>query len=171
MRSNGAIRGGPRRWRNDRRVDEPVPRPKVGRHPRLVSEHAFDKLRLLDCTFAAFDAGLSTDDPASLMDRFLQAMGRSPHPLYLFIDEYDNFTNDLIARGDHPMYRDVVHASGFVREFYKTVKEGAARGVIPRIFMTGVSPVTLDDLTSGFNVTSNISLDEDFNALAGFTTE
>ena len=120
---------------------------------------------------AAFESGLSTDDPASLMDRFLQAMGRSPHPLYLFIDEYDNFTNDLIARGDHRTYHDLVHASGFVREFYKTVKEGAARGTIPRIFMTGVSPVTLDDLTSGFNITSNISLHRDFNALAGFTTE
>jgi hypothetical protein len=64
------------------------------------------------------------------MDRFLQAMRRSPHPLYLLIDEYDNFTNDLIARGDHQTYRDLVHASGFVREFYKTVKEGTALGVI-----------------------------------------
>ena len=120
---------------------------------------------------ASFDAGLSTDAPASLMSRFLVAMGRSPHPLYLMVDEYDNFTNDLIARGDHETYRHVVHASGFVREFYKTIKEGAARGTIPRIFMTGVSPVTLDDLTSGFNITSNISLHEDFTTLAGFTTE
>jgi hypothetical protein len=120
---------------------------------------------------AAFASGRSTDEPASLMDRFLQAMGRSPLPLYLFIDEYDNFTNDLIARGDHETYRDLVHASGFVREFYKTVKEGAARGGIPRIFMTGVSPVTLDDLTSGFNITKNISLHPDFNALAGFTAD
>ncbi len=120
---------------------------------------------------AAFEEGRSTDWPASLMDRFLQAMRRSPHPLYLIVDEYDNFTNDIIARGDHAMYRDLVHASGFVREFYKTVKEGTALGVIARIFMTGVSPVTLDDLTSGFNITSNISLHEDFNAFAGFTRE
>ncbi|MCC6555892.1 MAG: AAA family ATPase [Polyangiaceae bacterium] len=120
---------------------------------------------------AAFEAGRSTDEPASLLDRFLQAMRRSPYPLYLLIDEYDNFTNDLIARGDHRTYRDLVHASGFVREFYKTVKEGTALGIIGRIFMTGVSPVTLDDLTSGFNITSNISLHEDFNAFAGFTAE
>lgn len=120
---------------------------------------------------AGFEAGRSTDDPASLMHRFLQAMARSPHRLYLFVDEYDNFTNDLIARGDHRMYHDLVHASGFVREFYKTVKEGTALGTVSRIFMTGVSPVTLDDLTSGFNITSNISLHEDFNAFAGFTTE
>ncbi len=126
---------------------------------------------ILPEVIAAFDAGVSANDPASLMDRFLKALSRSPHPLYLFVDEYDNFTNDLIARGDHRMYRDIVHASGFVREFYKTVKEGAALGTIRRIFMTGVSPVTLDDLTSGFNITSNISLHEDFNALAGFTTD
>ena len=120
---------------------------------------------------AAFEAGHSTDEPATLMYRFLLAMHQSPHPLYLLIDEYDNFTNDLIARGDHETYRGIVHASGFVREFYKTVKEGTALGIIPRIFMTGVSPVTLDDLTSGFNITSNISLDEDFNTFAGFTAE
>ena len=143
-------------------------------HNRLLNNlrEFLDRYRtILPEVVAAFDAGRSTDDPASLMDRFLKAMSRSPHPLYLFVDEYDNFTNDLIARGDHQTYRDLVHASGFVREFYKTIKEGAARGVLPRIFMTGVSPVTLDDLTSGFNITSNVSLDEDFNALAGFTTE
>jgi len=119
----------------------------------------------------AFDAGVSTDTPASLMSRFLNAMQRSPCPLYLLIDEYDNFTNDLIARGDHATYRAAVHASGFVREFYKVLKWGTATGVVGRIFMTGVSPVTLDDLTSGFNITSNVSLDEDLNALCGFTSE
>lgn len=118
---------------------------------------------------AAFDAGLSTDAPASLMKRFLDAMQRSPHPLYILIDEYDNFTNDLIARGDHQIYHDLIHASGFVREFYKTIKEGTATGVVGRILMTGVSPITLDDLTSGFNITSNVTLDADLNTLCGFT--
>jgi len=120
---------------------------------------------------AAFDASQSTEAPASLMSRFFQAMRLSPHPLYVLIDEYDNFTNDLIARGDHASYRAVVHASGFVRELYKTLKEGTATGVVGRIFLTGVSPVTLDDLTSGFNITKNISLHEDFNALCGFVAE
>src|SRR5277367_1399418 len=117
---------------------------------------------------AAFDEGVSTDAPASLMDRFLTAMRRSPYRLYLLVDEYDNFTNDLIALGAHEAYRSAVHASGFVREFYKTVKEGTATGVVGRIFMTGVSPVTLDDLTSGFNITGNVSLDADLNTLCGF---
>ena len=143
-------------------------------HDRLHNKitRFLDRYRdVLPEVVAGFEAGRSTGEPASLMDRFLQAMGRSSHRLYLFVDEYDNFTNDLIARGDHRMYHDLVHASGFVREFYKTVKEGTALGIVSRIFMTGVSPVTLDDLTSGFNITSNISLHEDFNAFAGFTTE
>ncbi len=130
-----------------------------------------DRYRLhMPEVIAAFDAGASAPDPASLMSRFLMAMGRSPHPLYLLIDEYDNFTNDIIARGDHHTYHAAVHASGFVREFYKTIKEGTATGIIGRILMTGVSPVTLDDLTSGFNIMSNVSLDDDLNALAGFTS-
>jgi hypothetical protein len=126
---------------------------------------------LLPEVVAAFDAAQSTDAPASLMSRFLLAMDRSPYPLYILIDEYDNFTNDLIARGDHETYRSVIHASGFVRELYKTIKEGTSLGVVRRILMTGVSPVTLDDLTSGFNITSNVTLDEDLNALCGFTSE
>lgn len=118
---------------------------------------------------SAFEDGLSTDAPASLMKRFLDAMQRSAHPLYILIDEYDNFTNDLIARGDHDIYHDIIHASGFVREFYKTIKEGTATGVVGRILMTGVSPITLDDLTSGFNITANVTLDADLNTLCGFT--
>jgi len=155
-------------------TDQGVDQLRAVFHSRLNNalRRFLDRYRaLLPGVVRAFDAGLSMDDPASLMDRFLQAIGQSPHPLYVFVDEYDNFTNDLIARGDHKTYRALVHASGFVREFYKTLKEGAARGTIPRIFLTGVSPVTLDDLTSGFNITKNISLHEDFNALAGFTTE
>jgi hypothetical protein len=69
-------------------------------------------------------------------------MAQSPHRLYLLVDEYDNFANDLIARGDHDTYRTAVHASGFVRELYKTIKEGTATGVVARIFMTGVAPIT-----------------------------
>jgi hypothetical protein len=120
---------------------------------------------------AAFDEGRSTDSPALLLSRFLHAMQESPLKLYVIIDEYDNFTNDLIARGDHETYRAAVHTNGFVREFYKVLKWGTAVGVVRRILMTGVSPVTLDDLTSGFNIASNVTLDEDLNAMCGFTSE
>lgn len=118
---------------------------------------------------AAVRADLEQDlEPAVLVKRLLYPIAASGERLYVVIDEYDNFTNDLIARGEHQVYRDILHASGFVREFYKALKEGTAIGAVERIFMTGVSPGTLDDLTSGFNITRNLSLDPDFAALCGF---
>lgn len=85
-------------------------------------------------------------------------------PIYLVIDEYDNFTNSLIRASGHDPYRMITHGVGFYRTWFKQFK-----GCVDRIFMTGVSPVTMDDLTSGFNIAANISQDEDFNAMLGFT--
>ena len=85
-------------------------------------------------------------------------------PAYLVIDEYDNFTNDLIRSAGSDPYRSITHGTGFYRRWFKTFKSS-----FDRIFMTGVSPVTMDDLTSGFNIAANISQDEDFNAMLGFT--
>ena len=85
-------------------------------------------------------------------------------PIYLVIDEYDNFTNALIRTSGNDPYRSITHGTGFYREWFKKFK-----GSVDRIFMTGVSPVTMDDLTSGFNIAANISQDEDFNAMLGFT--
>ncbi len=87
-------------------------------------------------------------------------------PLYLFIDEYDNFTNSLIRSAGKDPYRTITHGTGFYREWFKLFK-----GNFDRIFMTGVSPVTLDDLTSGFNIATNISQDRRFNAMLGFSEE
>ena len=87
-------------------------------------------------------------------------------PLYLIIDEYDNFTNELIRSSGKDPYREITHGAGFYRNWFKLFK-----GDFDRIFMTGVSPVTMDDLTSGFNIAANISQDEDFNAMLGFTFE
>ena len=87
-------------------------------------------------------------------------------PIYLIIDEYDNFTNSLMRSAGKEPYRSIPHGTGFYREWFKKFK-----GSVDRIFMTGVSPVTMDDLTSGFNIAANVSQDEDFNAMLGFTTE
>ena len=87
-------------------------------------------------------------------------------PIYLIIDEYDNFTNALIRSSGKEPYRSITHGTGFYREWFKKFK-----GSVDRIFMTGVSPVTMDDLTSGFNIASNVSQDEDFNAMLGFSAE
>ena len=85
-------------------------------------------------------------------------------PLYLIIDEYDNFTNQMIRATGVEDYREITHGAGFYRNWFKKFK-----GEFDRIFMTGVSPVTMDDLTSGFNIAANLTLDADFNAALGFT--
>jgi len=90
--------------------------------------------------------------------------------VYLIIDEYDHFANDIIAMGDSEFYREIVRASGFVRDFYETLKIGT-ESVIDRIFITGISPIMLDDLTSGFNIALNVTMDLSLNEMLGFTEE
>ena len=86
--------------------------------------------------------------------------------LYLIIDEYDNFTNVVLNEHGEKVYWALTHARGFYREIFKVFK-----GMFTRIFMTGVSPVTLDDLTSGFNIGWHISTKPAFNQMLGFSTE
>ena len=88
------------------------------------------------------------------------------YQLYLIVDEYDNFTNSVLNQHGESVYRALTHASGFYREIFKVFK-----GMFARIFMTGVSPVTLDDLTSGFNIGWLISTKAKFNQMLGFSTE
>lgn len=84
--------------------------------------------------------------------------------LYLIIDEYDNFTNVVLNEESEGVYHAITHASGFYREVFKKFK-----GMFERIFMIGVSPVTLDDLSSGFNIGWNISTEPIFNMMLGFS--
>lgn len=84
--------------------------------------------------------------------------------LYLIIDEYDNFTNVVLNEEGEGVYHAITHASGFYREVFKKFK-----GMFERIFMIGVSPVTLDDLSSGFNIGWNISTEPLFNMMLGFS--
>ena len=88
------------------------------------------------------------------------------YKLYLIIDEYDNFTNIVLNEHGEKVYWALTHASGFYRDIFKLFK-----GMFDRIFMTGVSPVTLDDLTSGFNIGWHISTKPAFNQMLGFSTE
>jgi Predicted AAA-ATPase/PD-(D/E)XK nuclease superfamily len=93
-----------------------------------------------------------------------------PHKVYLLIDEYDHFANELLSF-DIKRFKSDVSQNGFVRKFYESFKTATGEGVIERIFITGVSPVTLDSLTSGFNISDNISLNPIFHELMGFTHE
>lgn len=91
--------------------------------------------------------------------------------IYLFIDEYDHFTNDILSDPNRLKdYESETHGEGYFRKFFNTVKAGT-ESAIERCFVTGVSPVTMDDVTSGFNIGTNYSLSFEFNELMGFTEE
>ena len=110
--------------------------------------------------FLAAEKGL---DKLHMLDARARRLG---YPLYLIIDEYDNFTNVVLNEQGNEIYHAITHASGFYRDAFKNYK-----GMFDRIFMTGVSPVTLDDLTSGFNIGWNISTNPFFNGMLGFSEE
>ena len=97
----------------------------------------------------------------------IQSEARSKgYPLYLIIDEYDNFTNTVLNEQGEDVHWAITHAEGFYRDIFKKFK-----GSFERIFMMGVSPVTLDDVTSGYNIGWHISTKEEFNQMLGFSTE
>ena len=101
------------------------------------------------------------------------AVAATGHPLYLLIDEYDNFANELMPRGhraiDEDHYRALVHGEGLLKTVFKSVKAAAEEGRLDRVFMTGVSPVVLADLSSGYNVAKDISQRAQCLDLCGFT--
>ena len=103
------------------------------------------------------------------LDYLYQACERAEQKIYLFIDEYDHFTNAILSDIDS-LHRDIneTHGEGYLRAFFNKVKTGTDSS-IKRCFITGVSPVTMDDLTSGFNIGTNYSLTSEFNEMMGFT--
>ena len=108
---------------------------------------------------------------AKLNELFLYA-GDHGILLYVLIDEYDNFANTVLAYHGTEAYQSFTHGGGFYRNFFATLKDGAGQsGGLERMFITGVSPITMDDVTSGFNIGKNISLHPEFNDLLGFTEE
>jgi hypothetical protein len=89
--------------------------------------------------------------------------------LYIIIDEYDNFANQLITSHQDQLYRELTADDSFFKNFFKTLKNGAKEGTIGRTFITGVLPITIDDLSSGFNIADFLTLKEKFETMMGFT--
>jgi len=110
--------------------------------------------------------------PADLLDTCFTAIKkRLPNSkVYILIDEYDHFANELIAFHLED-FKEIVGRNGFVRKFFETIKEESRNGLVERMFATGVSPITLDSLTSGFNIAKKISTDIDFHNMMGFTEQ
>jgi len=116
---------------------------------------------------------VNPEDGLASLQSLLSAVSRTPHKLYLLVDEYDNFANEVMIsplRGTH-RYEELVESEGTLKTFFKAVKEGAEGRGLDRVFLTGVSPVVLSDITSGYNVAKDITHRDEYHDLCGFTAE
>ncbi len=110
----------------------------------------------------------SIDSPEDMMKTFFSIIKGSK--IYLLIDEYDHFANSILAE-DLELFKKIVGKGGFVRSFYETIKAETQTGVVDRAFITGVTPITMDSMTSGFNIGDDMSTEERYNSMLGFTKE
>jgi len=101
------------------------------------------------------------------LQTLVNKLSRSDKRIYILIDEYDNFSNRLLAQAGTDAYRSLCHGTGFFKSFFSLLK--AKNKVITNILLTGVSPMTLDDVTSGFNIAENVSQNPQLATLCGFT--
>jgi len=116
---------------------------------------------------------LAAQEPNTLLIRLFERVYNQQHSgvmaekLYILIDEYDHFANELIAfRLEN--FKETVSRTGYVRKFYESIKTATGDGIVDRLFVTGVAPLTLDSMTSGFNIGSDISLERLFHKMMGF---
>ncbi len=108
------------------------------------------------------------NDAFTSLHRVLAAIEQTPYTLYLLVDEYDNFANEMMV-SDPQTYDDLVRSDGPFKRLFKWVKAALKGPVLDRLFLTGISPVVMSDVTSGMNVAENIYLYPELNSLCGFT--
>lgn len=137
-------------------------------------DHVNDQIR----EFVAYYQGylqhrptINPDNAISSLEQLASAVKLSGQEIYLLIDEYDNFANEVLMHdpSDQQRYWDLLEGEGIVKSLFKVIKGNASEGKISRVFITGVSPLVLSDVTSGYNVAISISLDSHFNTLCGIT--
>jgi hypothetical protein len=131
---------------------------------RNFAEHYHDQL--------AFPIVVVSEDALASFQSLLGAVKPTPYKLYLLIDEYDNFANEILMGGQgasRTRYESLLLGEGVLKAIFKTVKAAAAGWGLDRVFITGVAPIVLSDMTSGYNVAESIYLDPDFQYLCGFT--
>ena len=128
------------------------------RYADLLPENTLEELR-------------KKETARAMIDYLNTIVADAGHQIYLFIDEYDHFTNSILANpATESAYKAQTHGTGAFREFFNALK-GGSDSAIKRLFVTGVSPVTMDDLTSGFNIGTNYTTNKKFNAMVGFTEQ
>ncbi len=114
---------------------------------------------------------IEPEDGIASFQSLASVVSQTPYKLYVMIDEYDNFANEVMIspmRGTD-RYHELVQGEGTIKTFFKAVKDGAERGQIDRTFLTGVSPVVLSDITSGYNVAKDLTHLDEYHDLCGFT--
>ena len=120
------------------------------------------------CATYHLDIAPEMNSPQTQLSHVLtQFQAQCDGQIYVIIDEYDHFANELLS-SDPNVFKATVSGDGFVRTWYEVLKR-ASKTIVERIFITGVSPITLDSLTSGFNIGQNLSMDSEFNEMMGFT--
>ncbi len=114
---------------------------------------------------------IENSEPADMLIKLFNGFQtlQLSNKIYIIIDEYDHFANELVGFRIES-FKAIVSKTGFVRKFFETIKDGA-KSVVDRIFITGVSPITLDSMMSEFNIAMNITLEPEFNSMLGFTKE
>jgi len=113
---------------------------------------------------------INRDDALYSIDSLVASIRMTPYPVYLLIDEYDNFANTVMmgVQSTGKRYEALVHDEGPLRTFFKSVKASTSGSMFDRVFITGVSPVVMSDITSGYNIAKNIYFEPEFNDLCGF---
>ncbi|MCB1189698.1 MAG: AAA family ATPase [Leptospiraceae bacterium] len=106
---------------------------------------------------------------AQMVNSLKEEVQNTKYKVYVLIDEYDHYANKLASEGRESFVKNIVSQTGFVREFYEQMKIASGEGVFERFFITGVSPIMLDELASGFNILSDMTVDPGFNEMIGFT--
>lgn len=120
--------------------------------------------------YADFSSTLNEPTATDILEAVLTLVSAEGcPPMHIIVDEYDNFTNQLLKAHLDAVYKDITTGDSFLRTFYKVIKAGVGEGTVSRVFVTGVLPVTMDDLTSGFNIGQIITLEDHVLSMMGFT--
>ena len=116
---------------------------------------------------------INYDDALYSLKSLVSSVRMTPYSVYLLIDEYDNFANTIMMglHSEEDRYKAIVHDEGPLKTFFKAVKSATSGAMFDRVFITGVSPVVMSDITSGYNIAENIYFEPEFNDLCGFRQE
>jgi hypothetical protein len=147
-------------WSIQKVKKQPIPY-AVANHVEIMGGHYHfvDKIR-------SIQELENNQTPDMLRHVLSQIRASGAPPVLIIVDEYDNFTNQLLTTRQDRLYKDVIGCAdatsgdSFLRTFFKVIKAGIGEGTVARCFITGVLPVTIDDLTSGFNIAQIVTLKE-----------